>query len=169
MMATQNRSYLIHYKGLAVGKHTFRFEIGDTFFTSVEGCEISAGKCTADIVLEKGNNLLILNTVIKGEATVACDRCLEEVTLPVDYSGKLYVKFSPEVEESYLDVSAEGDDVLWMNPQEDGVDLTQYLYDCINLALPLQRVHGTDAEGNPLCDPDMLARFTTAPEEEPEE
>jgi uncharacterized metal-binding protein YceD (DUF177 family) len=50
-------------------------------------------------------------------------------------------------------------DVMWINPADNEVDFTQYIYESIVLSLPYQRVH---PEGE--CNPDMMARFTIATE-----
>ena len=50
-------------------------------------------------------------------------------------------------------------EIMWLNPADDVVDFTQYIYESIVLSLPYQRVH---PEGE--CNPDMLARFTIATE-----
>lgn len=46
---------------------------------------------------------------------------------------------------------------MWVSPEEEDIDLTQYIYESIILSLPYRRVH-PDGE----CDPDMMARFTAA-------
>lgn len=55
---------------------------------------------------------------IKGSVTVACDRCLENLDLPVETS----------FEESYVPDGAE-------------LDLSQDVYDYVCISLPLKRVH----------------------------
>ncbi|MBQ6244722.1 MAG: DUF177 domain-containing protein [Bacteroidales bacterium] len=55
---------------------------------------------------------------IAGSVTVACDRCLEDLVIPVETS----------FEESYT-------------PESDELDLRQDVYDFVCISLPLQRVH----------------------------
>ena len=74
--------------------------------------------------------------------------------IPVDFEGRLIVRFSEE-EHEY------DGEVLWLVPGEDEVDLAQYIYESIVLSLPYQRVH---PEGE--CDPDMLGRFRIVSDEE---
>ena len=99
---------------------------------------------------------------IDGEVTVPCDRCLEDCVLPVHFKGHPVVKFSEEEQDS-------DGEVIWIHPAEDLLDLGQYIYESIVLSLPYQRVHPLDALGNPLCNPDMLARFTVADESQEQE
>ena len=91
---------------------------------------------------------------IRGSVVVACDRCLDDCTVPVEFDGTLVVKFSDEV-------SDYDGEVMWLSPYAGSVDLTQYVYESILLSLPYQRVH-PDGE----CDPEMLGRFRIVTGEE---
>ena len=91
--------------------------------------------------------MLTLDVTVDGSVVVECDRCLEDCNVPIHYEGQLLVKFSDEVHEY-------DGEVIWLLPMEDEVDLTQYIYESIVLALPYQRVH---PEGE--CNPEMLERF----------
>ena len=114
------------------------------------------------VTLVKSANLLNLHTEITGEVEVACDRCLENFYTPVDFDGSLVVRFSSEREGYDVDRHTGFDDeILWLSPDTDAIDLSEYLYESIYLSLPMQRVH-PDGE----CDPDMLARFVQAPDDD---
>ena len=77
--------------------------------------------------------------------------------------GGLFRAFgSTEIKDGDCDVSValeRGESMLTLD--EDEVDLTQYIYESIVLALPYQRVH-PDGE----CNPDMLERFRIVSDEE---
>jgi uncharacterized metal-binding protein YceD (DUF177 family) len=51
------------------------------------------------------------------------------------------------------------DDVLMIGRDDHEIEVGQYLYEFIILALPYQRVHPDDPEGNPACNPEMLNRL----------
>ena len=153
------KKYIIPYKGLSIGKHRFDFEVDDRFFEAFENSEIKRGHAHVGVVLTKNTTLLTLNVEIEGEVIVACDRCLEDCSIPVHYNGELIVRFS-ETEAEY------DGEVLWLSPAETEVNLAQYIYESICLSLPYQRVHPTDENGIPTCDPDMLARFKIVTKDE---
>ena len=67
------------------------------------------------------------------------------------------VKFSDDIR----DYDGE---VMWISPADGEVELAQYIYESIVLAMPYRRVH-PDGE----CNPDMLARFTVADESQEQE
>ena len=102
--------------------------------------------------MRKGETQMEVDFTIEGEVTCECDRCLEPCSVPIDYEGSLVVRISDE--EGEYD-----SEIMWVNPADNEVDFTQYIYESIVLSLPYQRVH---PEGE--CNPDMLARFTIATE-----
>jgi uncharacterized metal-binding protein YceD (DUF177 family) len=119
------------------------------FFTLFEGSEIEHGKLLSEIVLEKHAAFLQLDVKITGNVKVECDRCLDELDMPVDYEGRLLVKFGKVTTEMEAD-----DEIIILDPAEDEIDLSQFLFDSINVNLPIQRVH---PEG--LCDKEMIKKL----------
>lgn len=148
------KRYSIAYKGLADGKHEFSFDVGRELFEVFDCEEVRGGACRATVCMDKSQSALTLDVSIAGEVVVECDRCLEDCTLPVDYAGRLVVKFSDEID----DYDGE---VMWIPAAEPEVDLAQYIYESILLSLPYRRVH-PDGE----CDPAMTALFSVATAEE---
>lgn len=146
--------YSIAFKGLKNGHHEFRFEVGKSLFEAFESTEIKDGACEVAVDMERSDAMLLLDIRITGHVVVACDRCLEDCRIPIDFRSSLPVRFS-EQEHEY------DGEVLWLVPGEDEVDLAQYIYESIVLSLPYQRVH-PDGE----CDPDMLGRFRIVSGEE---
>lgn len=146
--------YTIAYKGLKSGSYEFDFQVDDSLFEAYDRVEIKGGRCNAHVALKRSETMLELNVTIAGEVICECDRCLEECPIEVDYEGDLVVKFSDEID----DYDGE---VMWISPSEDFLDLTQYIYESIVLTLPYRRVH---EEGG--CNPEMLASFSEATEEE---
>ena len=145
--------YTIAYKGLKIGSYDFDFQVDNKLFEAYEAEEILGGDCRVKVELKRSESMLELNVDISGEVICECDRCLEECSIPIDYSGELVVKFSDETD--YYD-----GDVMWISPSEDMLDLTQYIYESIVLSLPYSRVH---EEGG--CNPEMVARFMVADDE----
>ncbi len=149
-----NERYIIAFKGLAAGSYDYDFRVDGELFRAYENAEISDGAADVHVRMERAESMLTLDVQIRGEVVVPCDRCLEDCRLPIDYTGTLRVRFSDEPGEY-------DGEVLWLNPAEEAVDLTQYLYESMVLALPYRRVH---PEGE--CDPEMLKRFRIVSEGE---
>lgn len=149
------KRYDIPFKGLAIGKHEYRFEVDDDFFRMFEGSEITGGTAIVDVELTKETgNMLALDFNISGAVTVPCDRCLEDFSLPVQYNGGFKVRFG----ETQDDFDGE---IMWLSPAENEINTAQYIYESIALTLPCRRVHSEDE-----CDPQMLERFRIVSQEE---
>ncbi|WP_295939523.1 DUF177 domain-containing protein [uncultured Alistipes sp.] len=148
------KRYTIAYKGLTPGLHDFHFEVDGSLFAAYDNSEIKDGACEVAVVAERAEAMHTLDVTIDGSVVVACDRCLEDCRVPIHFEGQLLVKFSDEPREY-------DGEVLWLMPVEDEIDLTQYIYESIVLALPYQRVH---PEGE--CNPEMLERFRIVSEKE---
>ncbi len=146
--------YAIAWKGLKPGVHDFDFEIGDALFEAFENTDIRSAALKAHVRLDRSESMLDLHTAIDGRVTVPCDRCLEDCTVPIRWEGRLVVRFSDEIDD------CDGE-VMWIPRSADKVELGQYLYESVILAMPYQRVH---AEGG--CNAEMLARFKTLSAEE---
>ncbi len=150
----ETQRYSIAFKGLKNGHHEYRFVVDRSLFEAFENTEIKDGACEVRVDLNREESQLVLDVSISGHVVVACDRCLEDCRIPIDFEGRLLVKFSDEVREY-------DGEVLWLLPGEELVDLTQYIYESIVLSLPYQRVH---PEGE--CNPEMLERFRIVSEHE---
>lgn len=144
------KKYSIAHKGLKNGRHEFDFKVDSELFAAEDNGEIKGGDCDVHVTLDKSESMLEIGVAIEGYVITECDRCLEDCKIPIEYEGTLLVKFSDEIR----DYDGE---VMWISPAEGEVELAQYIYESIVLALPYRRVH-PDGE----CNPDMLARFTPA-------
>ena len=153
------KKYTIAYKGLSAGNHPFEFDVDDRFFAAFEGSDILKGNAHVDVDLTKGGNVIPMHITIRGQVWVACDRCLEEVEIPIEYTGMLCVRFSETEQES-------DGEIMWISPNETEINLAQYIYESIYLSLPYQRIHPVDENGKSMCNPDMLKRFRIVSEEE---
>ncbi len=143
------KKYSIEFEGLEEGEHTFEFDIDDKFFNSIEYSEIKKGKLKTIVVLKKSSLLMSLDIAISGKVRVICDRCTDEFDMPVEFEGSIYVKFSEEREN--LDYN-----VIVLSNNDNKINIAHYLFESINLGLPLKRVHPDDNEGNSTCNPEML-------------
>jgi len=144
--------YSIPIGGLKVGHHNFTFEIGNTFFDLFEESEIKEGELLAVIVIEKSPSHIDLDVRISGKVRICCDRCLEMFDHPVECENKLLVNFGDEKDES-------DPEIITLPRDENELDLKQYLYEYICLALPIQRIHPDNEKGESTCDPSMLRKL----------
>lgn len=141
--------YIIPFKGLKTGKHTFEFEIGNAFFEEYNELEIPEGSVIATVELDKKSSLLVLDIELNGKVKLQCDRCLEYFDYKFVFNGQLFVKFKDTAEEP-------DDKVIFLHPNDDLLDLSQYFFDSIGLSIPIQKYHPADKKGTPTCNKEML-------------
>ena len=141
--------YIIPFKGLKDGEHTFNFEIDKAFFEEYTELEIPDGFLEVIVVLNKKTNLLVLDVATKGTVKLQCDKCLDYFDFDLKYSGQLFVKFKELPEEP-------DDNVIFLHPNEDILDLNQYFFDSIGLSLPIQKYHPAESNGKSGCNKQML-------------
>jgi uncharacterized metal-binding protein YceD (DUF177 family) len=60
------------------------------------------------------------------------------------------------------------DDVLIIGRDDHEIEVGQYLYEFIMLALPYQKVHPDDSEGQSTCNPEMLKKLDAHSTKEPD-
>lgn len=146
------RAYNLNFAALKIGEHLFDFQLDKKFFSSFEGGSILSANLPVELRVVKTENSMQLHFSFDGEVEVLCDRCLDGLSLPLVFTETLYVRFGEHTHE-------QADDVLVLAQEETHLALQQYLYEYAELHLPMRKVHAENAEGESLCNPDMLERM----------
>ena len=89
--------------------------------------------------------MYVLLFTFNGKVEVTCDRCLDPFHLPVEDRQSLMVKFD---EEPWEDA-----DVVFIVKGTQQLNVAKYIYEFINLAVPITKTH--DDAGDD-CNPEML-------------
>lgn len=153
----KENTYLIPISGLALGKHSFQYEITDDFFKGMDYSEIQQGKVSINLNIDREETMLTLTFDIEGTVRVMCDRCADEFDLPIENNQVFYIKLGTENAE-------ESDDVAVVPADQHDFDLTSLLYEFIVLSIPMHRVH---PEGE--CNPEVIDMLNGMQEVEEEE
>ena len=114
----------IPFKGLSLGQHSFEFEIDDRFFSQFENAVVQKGSAFIEVDLNKLNNLIECHVAINGEVVVECDRCLDELCLPVSFDGKVIISLQGQTG-SGCNEDEDDVDMLFLYPADDELDLAQ--------------------------------------------
>jgi len=144
--------YIIPVAGLGLGDHHYSFKIEKEFFNSFEYFDTDNGKLELNVELIKESNLMDFKFHFTGWIELVCDRCLEKFKLNVEDNFRLIVKYA----DGYEEIS---DEVITVPSNESNIDLSQYIFEYINLMLPIKKVHPDDKDGNLTCDEDMIDRL----------
>ncbi len=146
------KDYKITFSGLALGHHTFEFQINDKFFERFENSRIQQANIYLKVEMLKQETMLQLQLHFTGHAQVICDRCMGDFAYPFSFNELLIVKFGQEMHE-------ESEDVLVLNENDHELSLVQYIYEYISLSLPMQLTHPDKEDGESGCDPEFLDNF----------
>lgn len=139
---------LIALNGLPSGKTVFEGRLGKEFFVEFGNSEILDADVNTMVTVDKSGSYIGIDMTLEGYVTVECDRCLEDLVLPVSRTVLLEVKFGAGEAQEQQDGERE---VLYLSQDNTELDLSQTAYDYVCLILPLQRHHG---EGG--CNPEAL-------------
>ncbi len=145
-------SYAVRISGLADGNHDFLFELDHQFFASLEEPEIENGNVKVHLLLVKEPGVLSLHFAIAGEVEVICDRCLEPFMAKIEASHTIFVKMGDtpgEIE----------DDVVMIHQDDHEIEVGQFIYEFIVLALPIKKIHTGRGRGAEACNPDMIRKL----------
>ncbi len=144
--------YNIEFKGLKEGLHDYQFEVNDKFFEHFEESLVDNGEVNVEVKLEKRSAFLKLSFALEGWLELVCDRCLDNYKQDVSLETELFVKFGEE------DEFEEGDNVIWVLPEEHAINLAQIIYEYVTLSIPLRHVHPEESGENG-CNQEMIDRL----------
>ena len=141
----EKNEFLIPVSGLALGSHSYQFEINDDFFAEREYSEIQQGRVMVSLDVERQETMLVMHFDLKGCVRVPCDRCADEFDQPIESRQEFFIKLGTENAE-------ESDDVAVVHAEQADYDISSLIYEYIILAVPMHRVH---PEGQ--CNPEVMA------------
>ncbi|WP_337329264.1 YceD family protein [Chryseolinea sp. T2] len=95
---------------------------------------VSDGSFTVDVSLDKHETFLEADFTIRGTARLICDRSLEPFDFPINTRRKVVFKYGDQDEEITDEIMIIQRDTAW-------IELGQYLYEFIALAIPLKKLH----------------------------
>ena len=134
---------------LANRGETTRISLADSFFQELDQDEINGGDIEVTLsARESAGDIFDVSVGIEGHVVVACDRCLEDLSLPVQVNEKIKIYAGDESE------IPDSDDVRVLEGNGYEYDFSWDIYELAELSLPLQRVHKENE-----CNPEMTDRL----------
>ena len=132
----------IKVSGLSNGTYDYYFQ---GKISDLEIPEPYTGNFTTDIVLKKFDNQFILDSVTGIKADLVCDRCAKDFQPVITSSFKLVYLFRNKIDE----VDTEKEDVVYLHPETDKIELDKDIRDYAILAVPMKKLCNEDCKG--LC------------------
>lgn len=144
------KEYTIKFVGLKLGLHNFEYQIDNKFFEHFEYSEFNDANVTVDVTLNKKTTLLEFHFEASGSVNVNCDLTNEPFDQSISNAFDLVVKFGDE----YND---ENEEILIVPHGEYEINIAQYLYELMVLAVPSKRIHPGVEDGT--LDSDILEKL----------
>lgn len=135
------KEFFIPFSGLKLGKHEFGYKIDNTFFESFDYQEFNDAAVNLTAILDKMNNMMELEIEADGTVNVDCDLTGEPFDQSISSHLHLVIKFGEE----YND---ENDEILILPHGEYQLNIAQYVYEMLVLAVPQKRVHPGVLDGS---------------------
>jgi uncharacterized metal-binding protein YceD (DUF177 family) len=133
------KDFNINIVGLSNKVHHFQLEVGDAFFRHFGTELIEEGEFMVDLDLNKHETFIEVDFKIKGTARLVCDRSLDQFDYPIETEDKIVFK--------YGDGDAElDDDIVQIDRDTAQLELGQYIFQIIGLAVPMKKLHPRFAE-----------------------
>ena len=128
------KAYTIPFVGLKLGKHQFEYEIDNEFFEHFEYDEFNSSDVKIELLFDKKTTMMELTFKASGTVNVNCDITNEPYDQPIESSLFLVIKFGEEFND-------DNEDLLIIPHGEFEINVQQYIYELIVLAVPAKKIH----------------------------
>lgn len=156
------REFEIAFVGLKPGIHEYTYEINDKFFETFQMQDFRNCRANVKLLLDKKSGFMMLRFEVGGSLEVTCDRCNNNLPFELWDEFNITVKM---VEEPELMNDQEDDpDVYYISRGESHLDVAAWIYEFINLSIPMQKICSYEKMDGPHCNPtalDMLKKLET--------
>ena len=120
---------------MAFGTTDYSFHLDNIFFKNIDGEEFQKGSVDVELTVTKNSETTHeFNFNINGVIHVPCDRCLDDMEIPISTKTRLFVKLGKEFSE-------ESDEIVIIPEDEGEINIAWFLYEFISLEIPMKHVH----------------------------
>ena len=126
--------FKLQLKSMPEGVETFDYHLDKTFFTNMENADVREADLDVKLTVVHRGGIYNLDFAITGSVTLLCDRCLDDLVLPIDAPYHIAVKYG----DCYND---ESDELLEIPESDNYLNVAYMIYDTVALAIPIKHVH----------------------------
>lgn len=148
---SRRREFEIAFVGLKPGVHEYNYNIDDRFFEAYQQQDFKNCKASIKLLLDKKSSFMMLKFEIGGQLEVICDRCNNRLPLELWDEFNITVKIAEEPE--LMNGQEDDPDVYYISRGESHIDVADWIYEFINLSIPMQKVCDFEEMNGPHCNP----------------
>lgn len=134
------KQFNIPFTGLKEGSHLFNYQIDNKFFDAFQFDDFNDSDVKVDIDFVKKSTLLELIFTANGTVNVPCDSTNVPFDQKIEANLSLLVKFGPEFND-------DNEEILILPHEAYQINVAQYIYEMIVLAVPTKRIHPKVLDG----------------------
>jgi len=135
---SHRREYEIAFVGLKPGIHVYEYRVDDKFFAPYGKQDFSNCDANIKLSLDKKNGFMQLRFDIDGAVEATCDRCGNPLHLQLWDEFNIIVKMVDEPDT--MNEQEDDPDVYYISRGESHLYLSGWIYEFINLSIPLQKI-----------------------------
>ena len=158
------RDYDIAFVGLKQGIHEYQYQVNDKFFEPYPQQDFRNCKANIKLTLDKQNGFMLLKFEIGGVLEVTCDRC-GSATLPMNLWDEFNIVVKIAEEPTQMNEQEEDPDVYYIGRGESHLHIADWIFEFVNLSIPMQRMCSEEKMGSQFCDNDVLAMLKKGEDE----
>lgn len=154
---SHRRAFEVAFVGLKSGEHQFIYQIDDHFFEEYQQQDFKNCVATVKLTLDKKNGFMLCRFDVDGRVELLCDRCGNNLQLQLWDEFNIVVKIvdDPEI----MNEQEEDPDVYYIGKGESYLYVADWIYEFINLSIPMQRMCEEDESGGTKCNPEVLEKL----------
>ncbi len=152
-----NRTFEIPFVGLVPGLHEFEYRIEDKFFVDYGPQDFSNCDTNVKLKLDKHPGFLQMHFDIDGKLDTVCDRCGNPLSIKLWDEFNLIVKLVDNPDE--MNSNEEDPDIYYIDRNESHLSVANWIYEFINLSIPLQHICEVNAKGVSGCNQKVIAEL----------
>lgn len=128
------REYKINIFSLENKLHELEFDISNKLFENQEYSLVEKGNGTCHLSLQKSETMMNLHFNLDVKVELTCDRSLDTFLYPISLEEDIIIKFG----EDEYDLS---ENVFVIRKESDSINVGDFLYEFINVAIPMKKLH----------------------------
>lgn len=154
---SHRREYEIAFVGLKPGEHHFSYEITDKFFEPFQEQDFKNCQAVVKLKIDKKTGFMLLKFDVDGRVELICDRCGNNLQLQLWDEFNIVVKMvdDPDI----MNEREEDPDIYYLSKGESHLHIADWIYEFINLSIPMQRMCKEDEVGGPQCNLEVLDKL----------
>lgn len=160
---SNRREFEIAFVGLKPGIHLYEYKVEDKFFVAYGEQDFSNCSTNIKLSLDKKSGFILLKFDIDGTVDAGCDKCGN--TLPLQLWDEFNIIVKMVDDPNMMNEQEEDPDIYYISRGESHLQIADWVFEFINLSIPLQKRCKPEELGGLKCNIEVLDKLKKMEEE----